>query len=107
MDEIKLGLADAAPELAFGKEWIELERGRSEVLHDFIESNLTAQEYLDNIWAGLTVLSLYFLMTISSSLPFRDLIPVTAFLKSVLLTFPFFPVSSTTYSVSSRKSSIS
>lgn len=52
MDEIKLGLADAALELAFGKEWIELERGRREVLHDFIESNLTAQEYLDNIWAG-------------------------------------------------------
>ena len=51
-DQILRGLADSALERAFAGEGIHLERGRSEVISDFIQANISASEYMGNIYAG-------------------------------------------------------
>lgn len=55
-DQMTLSLVDNALGLAFGSEWINLERGRLEVMRDFIETSnaegISASEYRDRIWRG-------------------------------------------------------
>jgi len=45
-------LADQALVEVFGVEWVLLERGRKEILQDFIEADISASEYLDRIYRG-------------------------------------------------------
>jgi hypothetical protein len=51
-EEIILGLADSALEYAFGPEYINLERGKWEVLQDFAQSGVSARVYRARIYEG-------------------------------------------------------
>jgi len=51
-NQILRGLADAALERAFAGEWIHLEKGRKEIIDDFLQADIPVGEYLDRIYVG-------------------------------------------------------
>ena len=44
--------ADSALYLAFGDEWRNMERGRSVVIQDFLNANISSAEYAELIYPG-------------------------------------------------------